>query len=62
MNKAIDRNLQYLTQLTKDEADFIEHILLWEVEQKSAFLLAKRIFEEDINGNNTEGDHKPEAE
>ena len=39
--------LQYLTQLTQDESDFIESVLKWDDETKAAFMFAKRIFEED---------------
>ncbi len=55
MKAAIEKNLVYLSQLTKDEADSIENILKWDNEQKVAFVMAKRIFEEDIDVD------KPEA-
>lgn len=42
----IEKNLKYLSELTKIEADFIEHVLDWDDEQRIAFKLAKRIFEE----------------
>lgn len=47
MKELIDKNLKYLSQLTKEEADFIEHILKWDDEQKTAFMFAKHIFEEE---------------
>jgi len=34
--------------MTKEESDFIESIVKWEDEKRSAFVLAKRIFEEEI--------------
>jgi len=52
MKEKIEKNLKYLSELTKDEADFIENILKWDEEQKTAFMFAKRIFEdkdEDAN-------------
>ncbi len=49
MISLIDKNIEYLTQLTKEEADFIEHILTWDDEQRIAFGFAKRIFEENLN-------------
>lgn len=48
MKELIDKNLKYLSQLTKEEADFIEHVLKWDDEQKAAFVMAKRIFEDKI--------------
>jgi hypothetical protein len=51
MKEKIDKNIDYLSQLTKEESDFIEHILKWDEEQKISFILAKRIFEEDLNAN-----------
>lgn len=47
MKDLIDKNLRYLSELTKEESDFISNILSWDDEQKIAFSLAKRIFEED---------------
>lgn len=49
MFQKINENLRYLSQLTKDEADFIAHVLSWNDEQKVAFTMAKRIFEERMN-------------
>jgi hypothetical protein len=46
MKDLIEKNLRYLNQLTKKEADFIEHVLSWDNEQSVAFKLAKRIFED----------------
>lgn len=48
MKELIDKNIEYLTQLTKEEADFIENILKWADDQRAAFMFAKRIFEEDL--------------
>jgi hypothetical protein len=46
MKEKIHKFLKYLSQLTKDEAEFIEHILSWTDEEKAAFMFAKRIFED----------------
>lgn len=48
ITKKIDFYLEKLSQLTKEEADFISDVLSWNDEDKIAFKLAKRIFEEDI--------------
>lgn len=47
MKGKIDKMLEYLTQLTKKEADFIQSILQWESDDKIAFFIAKKTFEED---------------
>lgn len=47
MKEEIDKMIGYLTTLTKEEANFIEHVLEWPDEYKTAFILAKRIFEEE---------------
>ena len=39
--------LDELSTLTKDEADFIENICKWTGDQRSAFLIAKKVFEEE---------------
>jgi hypothetical protein len=49
MKSKIDKNLEYLSQLTKEEADWIVHILKWDDEQKLAFMTAKKIFEENLD-------------
>ena len=51
MRELINKNIEYLQKLTKEEADFAEHILTWDDEQKLAFKLAKKIFEEQMNAN-----------
>ena len=43
----IDFFIEVLSTLTKEEADEIEKILLWDQEKKCAFLFAKKIFEEN---------------
>lgn len=48
MKNLIAQNLEYLSQLTKEEAEFIIDILKWSDEQRIAFKLAKEIFEEDV--------------
>lgn len=50
----INKFLELLPQLTKNEADTIEDIIGWTDEKKAAFLFAKRIFEEDIAPDSTE--------
>jgi hypothetical protein len=45
MKEKIDKMLLYLTKLTLDEANFIEHVLDWDDETKIAFRFAKKIFE-----------------
>ena len=39
--------LKIFPQITKEQSDFIEDIVKWEDEKRSAFMFAKRIFEED---------------
>ena len=36
--------------ITKDEADLIEQVLLWDNEKQVAYRMAKRIFEEKDDG------------
>lgn len=42
----IDFFIEVLSTITKEEADEIEKILLWDEEKKVAFLFAKKFFEE----------------
>ena len=42
----IEKFLELLPTITKEEADFIEDILKWDDEKKMAFFHAKSIFEE----------------
>ena len=46
MKKEIDEVLKKLPTITKEEADYIEEILKWDDTKKSAFLIAKRLFED----------------
>lgn len=46
MTDMIDYCLEMLSSMTKEEADYIQAILRWNDEQKTAFFLAKKIFEE----------------
>lgn len=48
MQERIDKFIEYFTTITKEECDYIESILRWDDESKSAFFFAKRIFEEEI--------------
>lgn len=47
MKEKIDKFLKYFPTITKEESDYIEEILKWDDETKIAFMLAKRIFEEE---------------
>lgn len=47
MKEKIDKFIKYFTTITKEESDYIESILNWDDETKAAFMLAKRIFEEN---------------
>lgn len=47
MKKLIDQMLELLPQLTKEEADSIEEILKWDDDKKAAFILAKKLFEDE---------------
>ena len=47
MKDKIKKYIQLLTRLTKDEADLIESFLRLNDEERAAFLLAKRIFEDE---------------
>ena len=49
MKEKIDKCLEYLSQLTKEEADLIENVLQWDDETKWAFKYAKKTFEENNN-------------
>lgn len=49
MKEKIDKFIQYFTIITKEQADFMEDIIKWDDETKSAFMFAKRIFEEKID-------------
>jgi hypothetical protein len=46
MKELINQILQLLPTIAKEEADYIEEIINWPHEQKTAFLIAKQIFEE----------------
>lgn len=46
MKQKIDYFIEYFTTITKEESDYIESILIWDDETRSAFMFAKRIFEE----------------
>lgn len=47
MKEKIEMMLEYLTKLTKDESDFISHVLAWESDDVIAFRLARKMFEYD---------------
>lgn len=46
MKQKIEKFLDYLPTITKEQSDFIASILKWDDETKMAFMLAKRIFED----------------
>lgn len=46
MKEKIGEFLQCFTEITQEEADYIESILDWDEETKIAFMMAKRIFEQ----------------
>ena len=46
MKERIDKFIEFLTTITKEESDSIENILKWENDDRIAFMIAKRIFEE----------------
>ncbi len=46
MKEKIDHYIEVLSTLTKEEANFAEQIIYMPDEDKSAFIFAKRIFEE----------------
>jgi hypothetical protein len=43
----LDYFLTYLTTITKEDADFIEHICKLSDEDRQAFIMAKKMFEEE---------------
>ena len=46
MIKMIDKFMEYLSKLTKEEADFLEMACAWSNEERQAFMMAKRLFED----------------
>jgi tRNA uridine 5-carbamoylmethylation protein Kti12 len=46
IQKLIKQFLKEFSKMTKQEADYIEKILKWDEEKKTAFILAKKIFDE----------------
>lgn len=46
MKKYLDDMYKYCANLTKEESEFIEHILSWTNDQKLAFKIAKRDFDD----------------
>ncbi len=49
MHEKIDKCIEFLSTITKEEADYIESIVKWDDEKKAAFMFAKRIFEEKMD-------------
>lgn len=46
ITEKIDHFVQKLSELTKEESDFVEDILKWSDEDRAAFPLAKSFFED----------------
>jgi hypothetical protein len=42
MKEKIDKFIKYFTTITKDESDYIEEILNWDDETRTAFMFAKK--------------------
>ncbi len=42
----IDFFMSKFPQMTKEESDFVEEVLKWDDEKRSAFIMAKRLFED----------------
>lgn len=42
----IDLCIEYLSRLTKEEAELIKDVIKWDDELKAAYIIAKQIFEE----------------
>jgi hypothetical protein len=47
ITEQIDYFLRCFSQMTKEEADFVESIVKWDDQKRSAFKFAKRIFDEE---------------
>lgn len=47
MKDKIEKFLKWLPTITKEESDFIEEVIHWDSEEKVAFIMAKRMFEEE---------------
>jgi hypothetical protein len=47
MKEEIDIMMKYLSQLTEEEANWIQDILNWTDQQRIAFKFAKKIFDEE---------------
>ena len=51
MKEKIDKFIEYLPTITKEQSDFIKQVINWDSETSAAFLFAKRIFEEEVDEN-----------
>lgn len=49
MKEKIEYFLAHFEEITKEEADFIEAIVKWDQEKRTAFLMAKAIYESNID-------------
>ena len=47
MKEKIEKFLEMFTQISKDEADLIQSVIRWDKDTKMAFIIAKKLFEED---------------
>lgn len=50
MIEDIRRMMELLPTLTKEEANFISQICEWDNSERSAFIIAKKLFEEKDDG------------
>jgi hypothetical protein len=49
LHEKIQVFINLLPQLTKEESDFISRIVRWDSETTASFILAKHIFEDDLD-------------
>ena len=47
MKEELDKMFDLLPKLTKDEADFIEMVCRWNDIERAAYMMAKKIFEDN---------------
>lgn len=55
MKDELEKALEFLPTLTQEEADLIEIVCKWPEIQKSAFVLAKKMFEEKHDAKKEKG-------
>jgi hypothetical protein len=42
----VDFFIKQFPDMTKEESDFVFHVLQWEPEKRAGFIMAKKLFEE----------------